>query len=846
MASSVSISMAVAAWAACVLFCGTSWDIMSMAFAAAASESSSLQLEAKTLRESGWWSRNETSNSSGPCEWYGIACNAGGSVTGIRLAGVNLEAKPKLNFTSLPNLVRLELRGTRLRGSIPAEIGTLSKLTHLDLSYNNLVGEFPLPLTNLTRLVELDISLNEISGFIPKRIENLKNLVKLDLGENNFIGPIPWTLCLLTNLTHLDVSSNPLNGSLPEEIGNLKNLVQLRLSGNNLMGPIPSSLWLLSNLTYLDMSSNQINDFIVGSGVEKLKNLVFLDLRDNMLIGPIPSNIGSLTRLRYLNLRNNKIHGSIPPEIGNMKDLSYLSLEGNRLHSQIPSTIGDLTNLRTLFLDENQITGSIPTEIGNLKKLTHLIFNANNLSGSIPTQLTSCSFLEDLLLSNNSLSGSIPYQIDDLYLLQTIDLRHNYISGKIPLELGSLAFLTLLDLSYNNLTGNIPLSFASVQNINLSYNFLGGQIPDSFRNRSANILVGNKDLCGHDFIGFLPCLSSVPAHNNSSTANKKSVLTKIEVLVPISMSLAFFVLGVFLLFRLIRVKKKGSNSRDDPKNGNMFSIWNYDGHIAYEDIIKATNDFDIRYCIGTGGYGSVYKAELPNSRVVALKKLHHWEAENQAFEESFKNEVKVLTEIRHRHIIKLHGFCLHKQCMFLVYEYMERGSLFCILNNDVEAVELNWSKRVNIIKGISHALSYLHHECIPPIVHRDISSSNVLLNSKLEAFVSDFGTAKLLDPDSSNRTLAVGTYGYVAPDIRLPPPNHRLERDVLLVAKMAFACLRPEPKSRPTMKWVSQGFLSQKKPTAKPLHTVSLWQLRNQDMHDIGESQIQSGNDACG
>ena len=101
--------------------------------------------------------------------------------------------------------------------------------------------------------------------------------------------------------------------------------------------------------------------------------------------------------------------------------------------------------------------------------------------------------------------------------------------------------------------------------------------------------------------------------------------------------------------------------------------------------------------------------------------------------------------------------------MFLVYEYMERRSLFCVLSNDLEAVELDWSKRVNVIKGTSHALSYLHHDCTPLIVHRDITSTNILLTSEKEAFVSDFGTAKLLDPNSSNQTMLTGTYGYIAP-----------------------------------------------------------------------------------
>ena len=101
--------------------------------------------------------------------------------------------------------------------------------------------------------------------------------------------------------------------------------------------------------------------------------------------------------------------------------------------------------------------------------------------------------------------------------------------------------------------------------------------------------------------------------------------------------------------------------------------------------------------------------------------------------------------------------------MFLVYEYLERGNLFCVLSNDIEAVELDSTKRGDIIKAIAHAISYMHHECVPTIVYRDISCNNILLNSNLEAFVSDFGTAKLLDPDSSNQTLVVGTYGYIAP-----------------------------------------------------------------------------------
>ncbi|XVE83816.1 hypothetical protein DITRI_Ditri16bG0117700 [Diplodiscus trichospermus] len=319
----------------------------------------------------------------------------------------------------------------------------------------------------------------------------------------------------------------------------------------------------------------------------------------------------------------------------------------------------------------------------------------------------------------------------------------------------------------------------------------------------------------------------------------------------------------------------------------------YDGKIAFQDIVEATEDFDIKYCIGTGGYSSVYKAVLPSGKVVALKKLHRLEAEQPAFGRSLRNEVKVLTKIRHKNIVKLHGFCLHNRCMFLIYEYLQKGSLFCALRIDVEAVELDWSKRVNIIKSVAHALSYMHHDCNPLIVHRDISSNNILLNSESEAFISDFGTARLLDPDSSNRTVMVGTYGYIAPELaytmivtekcdvygfgglaletlmgrhpgellstissssssygqnvnvmlhevldpRLSPPrNEKMERDIAFVAVVAFACLRTKPKSRPTMKTVSQEFLHDQPPIMLPLHEISLIELKNHEMLMGGET----------
>ncbi|KAM4132883.1 hypothetical protein ACJW30_01G285900 [Castanea mollissima] len=223
--------------------------------------------------------------------------------------------------------------------------------------------------------------------------------------------------------------------------------------------------------------------------------------------------------------------------------------------------------------------------------------------------------------------------------------------------------------------------------------------------------------------------------------------------------------------------------------------------------------------------------------------------------------------------------------MVLIYEYMKRGSLFCVLSNDLAVVELNWSKRVNVIKGIAHALSYMHYDCTPSIVHRDITTNNVLLmDSKFEAFVSDFGSAKFLDPDSSNRSIVAGTYGYIPPELtytmvvtekcnvysfgvvaletligrhstellslsfssssqkmmlcevldqRLPPLDLVVVHDMILIATIAFACLHTKPKSRPTMKNVSQDFLAQRPPSTKPLELISLRQLMKQEIYMV-------------
>ncbi|KAK3438622.1 hypothetical protein EUGRSUZ_C03285 [Eucalyptus grandis] len=573
--------------------------------------------------------------------------------------------------------------------------------------------------------------------------DDFGSVVKLNIPPQYYHHWFPghWSnmnFSLLPNLTSLGLPDNGLAGVIPLQICALPKLRHLNLSYNYLIGELPLCLQNLTMLEVIDIHSNHI-DSPIPLGMGDLKRLIHLDLSSNSLHGTIPPTLGLLSNLHLLNLSHNDLDGFIPLEIGNCMNLYTVDLEDNSFVGPIPPSLAKLRNLTHLDLGGNSFNGSIPPEIQNLTNLAYLSMEENKFSGSIPPEIGKLKSLIELRLSSNSFTCPIPFSLAHLTNLTVLDLHGNEFDCAIPSKMGDLYSLTHLDLSFNNFSGKIPLqlwSLVKLSHLNLQNNSLHGSVPDF--NKLINL--DYIDLSNNHFTGKI-------SHNLSI---RRGALYSIDGSKKIDGS---------------RRIKKSMQLEILEKNGDFLSIWNYDGRIAYEDMINATEDFDIKYCIGTGGYGSVYRAHLPNGKVVALKKLHRLEADDPAFDQSFRNEVKHLTTIRHRSIIKLYGFCLHKQCMFLVYEYMERGSLFCALRNETEAVELDWSKRINVVWDMAHALSYLHHDCARPIVHRDISSNNILLDNKLQAFLSDFGTARLVNPNFSSNLTAniVGTRGYIAP-----------------------------------------------------------------------------------
>ncbi|KAI3892334.1 hypothetical protein MKW92_015253 [Papaver armeniacum] len=730
------------------------------------------------------------------------------SLTLLQLSRNNFSGSIPFSVTNLTSLDTLYIYANQLSGIIPQDIGRLRSLASLDFATNHISGSIPTSICNLTKLIYLSLNENNLSDIIPLEIGRLSSLTSLYLYTNNLNGSIPKSLTNLTRLDTLTLFSNQLSGAIPQDIGRLSSLTFLHLSLNQLTSSIPASMGNLSSVTTLHLFKNQLTGSL-PIGIGNLPRLKMLGLSVNKFSGPLPQNLCQSGTLENFQADNNNFTGSIPRSLRNCISLRSLGLNknelvdnvteafhvyphldwfvvsNNMLYGELSKDWGNCPNLTLLNFRGNNITGRIPPEIGKLKIISILDLSSNKLVGEIPKELFKLSSLIKLILRNNKLtgglssevgiknnfSGSIPPQIGNLDSVQILlDLSYNQFSGEIPSAFGKLTKLITLNLSHNKLSGSIPSSFDqmfSLTIVDVSDNELSGPIPHikAFEDAPIDALKNNKGLCGNNSRSLKPCDSSVA---NRRKQDKKKLL--LVILLPLIGSL--FLLFVFfaILFRLRKRVVRNAATTDQATATNtrrdIFSIWNYDGKLVFEDIIRATEDFDSKYCIGTGGYGSVYKAELSTGQVVAVKKLHSSDEDSEILDlNSFEREVHALTEIRHRNIVKLFGFCSNpeRRISFLVYEFVERGSLKNVLSGEEQAVEFDWIKRLRFIKGTANALAYMHHDCIPAIVHRDISSNNISLDSEYEARVSDFGTARILKPDSSNWTALAGTYGYVAP-----------------------------------------------------------------------------------
>ncbi|KAM7255496.1 hypothetical protein ACFE04_008394 [Oxalis oulophora] len=340
--------------------------------------------------------------------------------------------------------------------------------------------------------------------------------------------------------------------------------------------------------------------------------------------------------------------------------------------------------------------------------------------------------ITSLNLSSSGLNGEIPSSISNLTSLQVLDLSNNNLKGSVSAFLAQLPSLITLNLQNNKLTGSLLANLVAKQK-------------DGALSLSVD---GNPNLCES-----FPC--------------KKK---KMSVIVPIVASVVLIsaILAAWLLLRRKKKVNKASIFLSAVKKVAKPHI-RYDSFekksrgLTYSEVLKITNNF--QKIIGKGGFGTVYHGYLDDIQV-AVKLLSP--SSTQGYKQ-FEAEVNLLLRVHHKNLTALIGYCYDGTNMGLIYEFMSKGNLAEHLIADSRNILLNWETRLQIALDAAQGLEYLHNGCKPPIVHRDVKSTNILLNDKFEAKLADFGLSRTFSFDSGAymSTVFAGTPGYLDPEYYL-------------------------------------------------------------------------------
>ncbi|GMY28235.1 receptor protein kinase CLAVATA1-like [Fagus crenata] len=624
---------------------------------------------------------------------------------------------------SLTSLQRLDMASCSLTGEIPSNLGLLKNLDSLFLQINRLTGFIPPELSNLNKLSSLDLSINELTGAIPESFSKLENITLINVFKNKLFGPIPAFIGELPNLEVFQIWENNFTLQLPENLGKNGKLKDLDVATNHFTGLIPPDLCKGGKLKALILMENAFFGPI-PEGLGECKSLMKVRIMKNQLNGTIPAGLFNLPLAEMVQVNDNHFSGELPSEISGDK-LGILTLSGNQVTGKIPPAIQNLKALQTLSLEMNKLSGEIPKEIFNLPLLTTINISDNNISGEIPGSIWGCASLTSADLSRNRLFGEIPKGIPKLQVLGVLNLSRNQLSGQIPDEIRSMTSLTTLDLSYNNFNGKIPN---------------GGQF--SVFNDSS--FAGNPNLCLPRHVS---CLNSGQGSGRSH-GNPNSWRLIVIVIALVTALL----LGLVTAYMMR--KKNLQNSRA----WRLTAFQRLD--FKAEEVLECLKEENI---IGKGGSGIVYRGSMLDNLDVAIKRLVG-RGSGQS-DHGFTAEIQTLGRIRHRNIVRLLGYVSNKDTNLLLYEYMPNGSLGELLHGS-KGGHLQWDLRYRIAVEAAKGLCYLHHDCSPMIIHRDVKSNNILLDSDFEAHVADFGLAKFLQDAGASECMSsiAGSYGYIAPE----------------------------------------------------------------------------------
>ncbi|GAB4861474.1 hypothetical protein Ancab_036676 [Ancistrocladus abbreviatus] len=548
------------------------------------------------------------------------------------------------------------------------------------------------------------------------------------LYENYFSGELPSGFGNMSQLYDFSIYRNSLSGEFPKDFGRFSQLKFVDISENQLSGDFPKYLCENKELQMLLALKNKFSgDFPIA--YVACKSLQRFRISQNELSGQLPDGLWALPNVKMIDLSDNDFSGGIPSDIGISVNLSELLLSNNRFSGKLPRELGKLSKLQRLVLSNNAFSGEIPSELGVLQQLSSLRLEENCFTGSIPPELGLCARLVELNLASNALTGSIPETLSQLSLLNSLNLSRNMLTGSIPESLQSLK-LSSIDLSRNQLSGSVPYDLSMI----------GGD----------EAFVGNEGLCISTKLKmhFKSVIQVCVVSNNHG----KGVPSKL--LLP---SVMLSVLGLSISCLVFAIHKRYSEMDDGKWKLELF-------HQVEIDEKELCNLKEGNF-IGSGSTGRVYRVDLYKGHgKVAVKRL--WEGNGM---KALCAEKEILGKIRHKNIVKLYACLTKGRSSLLVFEYMANGNLFHALHGQTAVAQtgLDWNVRYRIALGVANGLAYLHYDCSPCIIHRDIKSTNILLDEHFNAKIGDFGIAKPVKSTAVVSTSGnfAGTHGYIAPEL---------------------------------------------------------------------------------
>jgi hypothetical protein len=609
----------------------------------------------------------------------------------------------------------------------------------------------------------------------------------------------------------------------------LSSLSELRLSGNRISGEIPVSFGQ-SSIQFLWLNDQQGGGMTGSIDViASMTFLSVVWLHGNKFTGTIPSNIGNITSLQELNLNGNQLVGLIPNSLANM-ELKSLDLNNNMFMGPIPKFKATKVSYDSNFFCQTKPGLECASDVNVLLDFLHNVnypsFLITKWVGNDPCgqpwfglRCNNVKEVSMINLPNQKLNGTLSPSLAMLVSVLEIKLAGNNLNGKVPSNFTELKSLTLLDLSDNNFEPPLPNFHDGVKVITDGNPLFVNQT------RTSPVPISSPPpLSGPPSPHIVlpppsPSPSSGTPHSSSQSSSSdqsRNVESKAQpsnshrfkTIAMVSGVAAFAVLALLVIFLLIcccMTKKKGSiddfssaivKTRDpsDPNpmvklavsDSNTGSLSTTTGTssltsgdtggyhvidsgnlgISVQVLRKVTNDFASENELGRGGFGTVYKGELDDGTIIAVKRMECGVFSTKGIDE-FQAEIDVLSKVRHRHLVSLLGYAIEGNERLLVYEYMPLGALSRHLFHwkNLNLDPLSWPHRLAIALDVARGMEYLHSLARQTFIHRDLKSSNILLGDDIRAKVSDFGLVKLApDGEKSMATRLAGTFGYVAPE----------------------------------------------------------------------------------